>query len=59
MKLAQFKKHKTSIDHWALKKKKALGMNKATVALAHKTARIGFAVLRDEKEFSSMSPKAS
>jgi transposase len=57
MKLAQFKENKNSVDHWAIKKKKTLGMNKATVALAHKTARIGFAVLRDEKEFSSKSPK--
>ena len=59
MKLAQFKEHKNSVDNWALKKKKTLGMNKATVALAHKTARIGFAVLRDEKDFSAMSPKAN
>jgi transposase len=51
LKTAQYKKQKSSVDNWALKKKKKLGMNKATVALAHKLARIGFAVIRDEKEF--------
>lgn len=52
MKVAQFKKQKSTVDHWALKKKKKLGMNKATVALAHKLARVGFAVLRDDKDFT-------
>ncbi len=52
LKAAQFKKEKSTVDHWALKKKKKLGMNKATVALAHKLARVGFAVIRDEKEFA-------
>ena len=51
MKAAQFKSHKTTVDHWALRKKKKIGMNKATVALAHKLARVGFAVVRDDKDF--------
>jgi transposase len=55
MKIARFKEHKSSIEHWAMKKKKKLGMNKATVALAHKLARVGFAVLRDEKDFAGIS----
>ena len=59
MKIAQFKTEKNSIDHWALRKKKKLGMNKATVALAHKIARVGFAVLRDDKNFSALTPKAA
>lgn len=54
MKSAQFKEQKNTIENWAMKKKKKLGMNKATVALAHKMARIGFAVLRDEKAFSAV-----
>lgn len=58
LKAAQFKKDKSSIDHWALKKKKQIGMNKATVALAHKLARVGFAVLRDETSFSASPKKA-
>jgi transposase len=53
LKVAQFKQEKTSIDNWALKKKKKLGMNKATVALAHKLARVGFAVIRDDVSFSA------
>lgn len=57
MKAAQFNPHKSSVEHWALKKKKKLGMNKATVALAHKLARIGFAVSRDEKDFSATPVK--
>jgi transposase len=57
MKTAQFKEDKTTIENWALKKKKKLGMNKATVALAHKLARVGFAVLRDEAEFKSAQIK--
>jgi transposase len=57
MKTAQFKEQKNTVENWALKKKNKLGMNKATVALAHKLARIGFAVLRDEKEFSAVLVK--
>jgi transposase len=57
LKIAQFKEQKNTVENWALKKKKKLGMNKATVALAHKVARIGFAVLRDEKEFSAVLVK--
>lgn len=51
MKTAQYKTEKSSVENWALKKKKKLGMNKTTVALAHKLARIAYAVLRDEKVF--------
>jgi len=57
MKIAQFKEQKSTVENWALKKKKKLGMNKATVALAHKMARIGYAVLRDEKAFSAVPVK--
>ncbi len=57
MKAAQFSEKKSSVENWALKKKKKLGMNKATVALAHKLARIGFAVLRDEADFLSVQSK--
>jgi len=37
---------------WAEKVKERRGMNKATVALAHRMARIIFAVLRDETEYT-------
>lgn len=57
MKTVQFKEKKTTIDNWALNKKKKLGMNKATVALAHKLARVGFAILRDDVDFKSAQLK--
>lgn len=36
---------------WALKLKNKVGMNKATVALAHRMARIGFCLLRDQTSY--------
>jgi transposase len=53
LKVAQRKVAKSSIDNWAIKKRKAIGMNKATVALAHKLARVGFAVIRDDVSFKA------
>lgn len=43
---------------WAEKVKDRRGMNKATVALAHRMARISFAILRDECAYKN-SPKRS
>lgn len=41
-------KHKDDDNiKWALALKKRVGMNKATVALAHRMARIAFAIMRD------------
>jgi transposase len=51
LRVAQLKREKSELDHWAMKKRKKIGMNKATVALAHKLARVGFAVIRDDAEF--------
>jgi len=42
---------------WAEKVKERRGMNKATVALAHRMARIIFAVLRDESEYRGKKKK--
>lgn len=42
---------------WAEKVKERRGMNKATVALAHRMARIIFAVLRDETEYTGKRKK--
>jgi transposase len=42
---------------WAEKVKNRRGMNKATVALAHRMARIIFAVLRDETEYTGKRKK--
>jgi len=39
---------------WALALKKRVGMNKATVALAHRMARIAFAILRDKKKYGEV-----
>jgi hypothetical protein len=39
---------------WALKLKDRIGMNKATVALAHRMARIAFCVLRDETTYGEI-----
>jgi len=36
---------------WALKLKARIGMNKATVALAHRLSRIAFAIVRDGLEY--------
>lgn len=41
---------------WAVSLKDRVGMNKATVALAHRLSRIGYAVLRDGKTYTS-NPK--
>lgn len=42
---------------WAEKVKERRGMNKATVALAHRMARIIFAVLRDETQYNGRQKK--
>lgn len=42
---------------WAEKVKERRGMNKATVALAHRMARICFAVLRDESVYKNSKKK--
>lgn len=42
---------------WAEKIKERRGMNKATVALAHRMARIIFAVLRDETKYNGKQKK--
>lgn len=42
---------------WAEKVKERRGMNKAVVALAHRMARIIFAVLRDETEYTGKRKK--
>ena len=45
------KKNKSSLETWAFTKKKKIGMNKATVALAHKMARVAFSVIKEDREF--------
>lgn len=42
---------------WAERVKERRGMNKATVALAHRMARICFALLRDESQYQLSSQK--
>lgn len=42
---------------WAEKVKERRGMNKATVALAHRMARISFAILRDETVYKNSKKK--
>jgi transposase len=42
---------------WAEKVKERRGMNKATVALAHRMARIAFAILRDETVYKNSKKK--
>lgn len=42
---------------WAEKVKERRGMNKATVALAHRMARISFAILRDESVYKNSKKK--
>jgi len=39
---------------WALKLKNRVGMNKATVALAHRMARIGYCLLRDQTSYGQV-----
>ena len=45
------------IYQWAIRLEKKRGTNKATVALAHKLARICFALLRDGTVYSRYSQK--
>ena len=40
--------------YWALRLKNKVGMNKATVALAHRNARIAFCILRDETSYGEI-----
>jgi hypothetical protein len=42
---------------WAEKVKERRGFNKATVALAHKMARIAFAVWRDQSPYKQTQKK--
>jgi hypothetical protein len=44
---------------WALKLKDRIGMNKATVALAHRMARVSICVLRDEMTYGEIKKKSS
>jgi transposase len=44
--------HPDPMRRWALKIKNRSGMNKAVVALAHRLARIGYAILRDCQGYS-------
>ncbi len=39
---------------WAFKTKERVGMNKATVALAHRSARMAFCILRDETSYGEI-----
>jgi transposase len=51
LKCARVRKSKSDIDLWAIRLSKKKGMNKATVAVAHKLARVCFAMVRDGEEF--------
>lgn len=51
MRLSEDRKIEDANKLWALGKKNKIGMNKATVALAHRMARIGFCVLRDKTTY--------
>lgn len=42
---------------WAQNLKGRIGMNKATVALAHRMARTAFAILRENKPYEAKKPK--
>jgi transposase len=44
---------------WALKLKDKIGQNKATVALAHRMARIAWSVLKNERDYTTERPPAS
>jgi transposase len=50
---AKRRKHPDRLRSWALQVEKRRGMNKATVALANKMARIAWAVWRDDSEYES------
>ena len=41
---------------WALKLKARVGMNKATVALAHRMSRVAYAMLRDGTDYKKSQP---
>ena len=43
---------------WAYRLKEKSGMNKATVALAHRMARVAFAMLRDQTSYNFKKPEA-
>ncbi len=51
LKYAKMKKSKNDIEAWSMRLVNKKGMNKATVAVAHKLARVYFALVRDEKDF--------
>lgn len=42
---------------WALKLKEKSGINKATVAMAHRLARIAFSLLKNDREYTVQRPK--
>jgi transposase len=44
-------KKQDSVSKWATKKRKEIGYRKTSVALANKTARIAFAVLKNQKRY--------
>ena len=50
---AKRSKHPDRLRSWALQVEKRRGMNKATVGLANKMARIAWAVWRDESKYES------
>jgi len=51
LKYAKNKTKKSDLESWSLRIAKKKGMNKGTVATAHKLARICFAIVRDGDEF--------
>lgn len=51
LKYAKSRKSKSDVETWALRLAAKKGMNKATVAVAHKLARVCFAIVRDDKDF--------
>lgn len=53
IKYAMKKKDKSRIESWALKLVRKKGHNKAAVAVAHKLARVSFAVVRDGVEYEA------
>ena len=46
---------KEPIRVWANKLKKRVGMNKATVALAHKMSRIGFCLVKEDRDYRKVA----
>jgi transposase len=43
---------------WALRLKDKIGMNKATVALAHRLARLIWCILKEDRKYSPKPPLA-